>query len=66
MKAHANRFSIAILLARMFSMSMAKKHGKNIVSAGVGFGGRKGMIDLSGIPPAWKGRRMSRIMRGGK
>jgi len=48
------------VLALFFTIPM--RHGKVNNASGAS----KGLFNLSGLPPAWKGRRMRRIMRGGK
>jgi len=49
------------VLASFFTMPHMRR-GKTSNASGAS----KGLFNLSGLPPAWKGRRMRRIMRGGK
>lgn len=57
------------IFAALFAVASMVKSGLRFGARREKLGGKarqSGMFNLSGLPPAWKGRRMRKIMRGGK
>lgn len=53
-------------LARMAAMLAMANFNHGMSMSGSASGCLRQRFNLAGLPPAWKGKRMARIMRGGK